>query len=262
LTKGVPVPALSDDKIWEQFLEWLPNAEIGSDPRAIHGQYRAHLLASGIPQVEADRCMAVISANLRTRSDGWRVMFNNIYSSQSRGYRTDPNALLMSAVAGRKPGRALDVGMGEGRNAVFLAMQGWDVTGFEISETGLAIAAKNAARAGVTLKALHESEERFDFGTAQWDLIVILYEPFPLTSTDYTARIHNALRPNGIVVVESFASDANAARRRPVDIDPTDLRRAFDRYRILFFEDTMGMPDWTDGETRLVRLVAERWSVE
>ena len=57
--------------------------------------------------------------------------------------------------------------------------------------------------------------------------------------------------------MESFASDANTSGRRPVDIDPTNLRRAFDTFRVRYFEDTMAMPDWTREKTRLVRLVAE-----
>ncbi len=64
-------------------------------------------------------------------------MFNNIYSN-APGFSTNANALLVSAVTGRKPGRALDVGMGQGRNAVFLAVEGWNVTGFDISDVGLA----------------------------------------------------------------------------------------------------------------------------
>jgi 2-polyprenyl-3-methyl-5-hydroxy-6-metoxy-1,4-benzoquinol methylase len=39
-------------------------------------------------------------------------------------------------VEARKPGRALDIGMGQGRNSVFLALKGWDVTGFDISDEG------------------------------------------------------------------------------------------------------------------------------
>jgi hypothetical protein len=65
------------------------------------------------------------------------------------------------------------------------------------------------------------------------------------------------LTSGGLVVVESFASDANMPGRRPVDIDPTNLRRVFDSFRILYFEDTVAILDWTREKTRLVRLVAE-----
>ncbi len=251
------MPALTDDKVWEQFLEWLPLAKPSTDPGNLFGQYRSRLMALSLREDEVDGYLAVVANNMRTRSDGWRVMFNNIYASGTSGFSTVPNALLMATVEERKPGRALDVGMGEGRNAVFLALQGWDVTGFEISDEGVAIAQQNARAAGVNIAVLLESNETFDFGRAQWDLIVATYAPFPLTTADYVQRLRGSLTPNGLVIVESFASDANAPGRRPVDIDPINLRRAFDIFRILYFEDTVAMPDWTREKTRLVRLVAE-----
>jgi len=248
---------LTDDKVWEQFLEWLPSAEPSTDPGTLFEQYRSRRMTVGLMEDEVDGYLAVVANNMRTRSDGWRVMFNNIYASSTPGFSTTPNALLMATVEDRKPGRALEVGMGEGRNTVFLALKGWDVTGFEISDEGVAIAQRNARAAGVNIKTLSESNATFDFGQAQWDLIAATYVPFPLTTADYVQRLGRSLTPGGLVVVESFASNANAPSRRPVDIDPTDLRRAFDTFRILYFEDTVAMPDWTREKTRLVRLVAE-----
>jgi methylase of polypeptide subunit release factors len=52
----------------------------------------------------------------------------------------------VSAVKDVKPGKALVVGMGQGRNAVFLATKGWDFTGFDIAEGGLKAAHENAAK--------------------------------------------------------------------------------------------------------------------
>jgi SAM-dependent methyltransferase len=65
-------------------------------------------------------------------------MFNNIYKTTKPGFATQPNALLVSNAEGHKPGRALDVGMGQGRNSIFLALKGWDVTGFDMSDEGIA----------------------------------------------------------------------------------------------------------------------------
>jgi SAM-dependent methyltransferase len=251
------MPTLTDDKVWEQFLEWLPSADPSTDPGHLFGQYRSRLMVLGVMEGEVDGYLAVVANNMRTRSDGWRVMFNNIYASGTAAFSTAPNTLLMATVEARKPGRALDVGMGEGRNTVFLALKGWDVTGFEISDEGVTIAQRNAKAAGVNITALLASNETFDLGEAQWDLIVATYAPFPLTTGDYVQRLGRSLTPGGLVVVESFASEANAPGRRPVDIDPTDLRRAFDSFRILYFEDTVAIPDWTRERTRLVRLVAE-----
>ncbi len=102
------------------------------------------------------------------------LMFDKIYASATPNFDTRPNALLMAALDGRTPGRALDIGMGQGRNAVALAVKGWTVTGFDVSAEGLAVAKAQAARAGVAITAIQESDERFDPGTNQWDLIAVI----------------------------------------------------------------------------------------
>jgi 2-polyprenyl-3-methyl-5-hydroxy-6-metoxy-1,4-benzoquinol methylase len=131
---------------------------------------------------EADQQMHSIARQLRERPDAWRVMFNNIYKSDQPGFSTEPNALLAATVEDRKAGRALDIGTGRGRNSVFLALKGWDVTGFDMSDEDIAAAKRNAARAGVKINALCANEADFDYGGDQWDLIVFTYEPFPITS--------------------------------------------------------------------------------
>ena len=150
------------------------------------------------------------------------------------------------------------MGMGQGRNAVFLAVEGWNVTGFDISDAGLAVAQKNAERVGVKINTVLQSREEFDFGTAQWDLIVITYEAIPLETPSYATRLRDSLRPGGLIVVETTASDAGQPLTRSVDVDPARLLRAFDGFRILHFEDTMAMPDWGTEKTRLARFVAEK----
>ena len=71
-------------------------------------------------------------------------------------------------------------------------------------------------------------------------------------------KLAKSLRPGGLIVVESFASDKTAKIRKPVDIDPAELLAAFTGFRILHFEDVVAMPEWTDGKTRLARMVAEK----
>ncbi|MBP7775492.1 MAG: class I SAM-dependent methyltransferase [Acidobacteria bacterium] len=195
---------------------------------------------------------------MRERTDAWPLMFDNIYASKSPNFDTRPNALLVAAIEGRPPGRALDIGMGQGRNAVALAAKGWAVTGVDVSAEGLAVARAQAARAGLTITAVQDTVEHFDAGTNRWDVIAVIYGPGVIADPDYVARLHRSLRPGGIVVVESFASDRSELQRRPVDVDPDELRRAFAGFRILTFEDAKGVSDWDPQTTRLVRLVAQK----
>lgn len=250
----------ADDLAWERFLAWLPVAPAANGPLEILQGYQATLATAGGSPGAAGREMGAVLRLMRERDDAWPLMFNRIYASATPNFDTRPNALLMAVVEGRPPGRALDIGMGQGRNAIALAAKGWTVTGFDVSAEGLAVAKAQAARAGVTITAVQESDARFDLGAEQWDLIAVIYGPASIADAAYVARVHRALKPGGVVVVDSFASDRTAAQRRPVDIDPSELLRAFSAFRILRFEDAEAVSDWDPQTTRLVRLVAQRKS--
>ncbi len=246
----------SDEEIWQQFLQWLPSAPPTDGLGIMLNQYRSRLISNGASTTEADRQREIIRGMMRERPDGWRILFNNVYSNSTPGFVTHPNALLMATVEGRKPGRALDVGMGQGRNSVFLAIKGWDVTGFDISDEGIAVARKNAERAGVKLNAIRETDEAFNYGSDQWDLIVVMYEPLPLDSAAYAKRLHTSMKSGGLIVIESFAEDPKTPRN--VATDPGRLLTAFKEFRVLHFEDTVATPDWGDrAKKRVVRMVAE-----
>jgi 2-polyprenyl-3-methyl-5-hydroxy-6-metoxy-1,4-benzoquinol methylase len=249
-----------DEAVWQQFTDWLTRAPQFDGPREMYNKYRAGLVAKGASTAEADRQMDIVERLMRERPDAYRAMFNNIYRTDNPVFSTQPNALLVATIEQRKPGRALDIGIGQGRNSVFLALKGWDVTGFDASDEGIAIAQRNAARAGVKINALRETEAAFDYGADQWDLIVFTYEPFPITSTAYVERLSTSLKPRGIIVVESLAQEDATPNRTPVSIDPARLLAAFNtqQFRILRFEDTMAKSDWNAGQKRVVRMVAEK----
>ncbi|HEY8923620.1 MAG TPA: class I SAM-dependent methyltransferase [Polyangia bacterium] len=258
---GGATGAATDEAVWKDFIEWLPSAPVSQTPQPIFDLYRQRLVGKGATSAEAERRLGVVLGGMRARTDGWRVMFNKIYTAPNGGFSTEPSALLVGAVSDRAPGRALDVGAGQGRNSVFLAMRGWNVTGFDISDEGLRVAQQNAKKAGVKIATVVQSLQSFDMGRGQWDLIVLTYEPAPVASKDYVQKLATALRPGGLVVVESFASDAGAKQRRPVDIDPQEMLRAFSGvadFRVLRFEDVVGTPEWTRDKTRLTRLVVEK----
>jgi len=248
----------SDEAIWKNFIEWLNKAPPVDGPRILFELYAKHLIANGASETETTRQIAVDRQMHRQRSDGWRVMFNNIYKTTKPGFATQPNALLVSTVEGRKPGRALDVGIGQGRNSVFLALKGWDVTGFDMSDEGIATARKNAESAGVKLNAIRETEDAFDYGTGRWDLIVFMYEPFPVTSAAYVDRLRQSMRPSSIIVIESFGEEEEVNSRPSTAIDPGRLLTAFRDFRLLHYQDVVAKADWGLDERRLVRMVAER----
>ena len=78
-----------------------------------------------------------------------REDWNARYAQQELVWSAEPNRLFAAEVAALSPGRALDLACGEGRNAVWLAEQGWRVTGVDFSDVALAKAAELAASRGV-----------------------------------------------------------------------------------------------------------------
>ena len=180
-----------------------------------------------------------------------RVEFYDTIFSKGPKFNSGPNRLLAEAIQGRVLGKALDVGMGQGRNAVFLASKGWEVTGFDPSAIGLEQARKNATEAGVEIKTLQSGAEYFDFGRKRWDLIAIIY---PIEKTSIF-RVRDALKPGGLVVVEAPHRETAPLRHH---YDSNELLEIFRGFRILKYEDTRALADWGLEGTRLVRLIAEK----
>ena len=128
------------------------------------------------------------------------------------GFASTPSRLVIEAAKGVAPGAALDAGMGQGRNAVYLATQGWTVSGFDLSGEAVKAALANAAKAGVRLDGVKASYADFDFGAEKWDLIVLIFAWAPIDDPAFVARLAKSLRPNGRIVFEHFIDDPAAPR--------------------------------------------------
>jgi SAM-dependent methyltransferase len=208
-------------------------------------RYRRHLLDAGVPPEQADRAMRLALAH----DEG------TLYDKAYRGvpdFQIEPNRLLVDAIARRTPGKALDVGMGQGRNALFLAKHGWKVSGFDVSAVGLAKARAAATAQGLTIDAVLASDEEFAFGQGEWDLVAILYA----IEKRSVFRVREALRPGGLVVVEAAHRDASGGEW---EFESNELLHIFAGFKILKYEELIGAYDWAPGNlVPTVRLVAEK----
>ena len=235
-------------KIVGEYWEWQERAKplpADGDPIA---WFEAKLRADGL---SADATAAKIEKLRRGLIEEEGQFYDTIYS-KAPTFNTKPNNLLVEAIRGRVPGHALDVGMGQGRNAVFLAQQGWNVTGFDPSAVGLEKAHQKAAEAGVTIKTARVGAEHFEFGRDRWDLIAIIY-PIEKVSV---YRVRDSLKPGGLVVIEAPHQETAP---RPWHYDSNELLEIFRGFRILRYEDVQAPNDWNPlKEARLVRLVAEK----
>ncbi|GAA4693435.1 Methyltransferase domain-containing protein [Promicromonospora umidemergens] len=146
------------------------------------------------------------------------------YSSRDRLFSGNPNGVLVTEVAGLPPGRALDVGCGEGGDTLWLAGQGWQVTAADISQVALDRGA--AAAAGAGLAGLVTWQQADLTATpppdGPFDLVSLQY--FPLPTRSGRAALHRLLdvvAPGGTLLVGSHDMSDLATYRHP-DFDPAD----------------------------------------
>lgn len=111
---------------------------------------------------------------------------------------TEPDPLLVSLAGTLPAGRALDLGCGTGRNAVWLAAAGWDVTGVDGSSVGLAQAGDRAAAAGATLTTVQADLLEYTPEAGGYDLVVVANIHLPVAQRDRLfAAAAAALAPGG-----------------------------------------------------------------
>ena len=125
------------------------------------------------------------------------------------------------------------------------------MTGFDFSPKALDLAQQHAKQAGVTIHTVLSKDEDFPFGKEQWDLIALLY---PMEKRSY-AKVREALKPGGLVVVEGFHQDVHGPAVRYAS---NELLNRFAGFTILYYEDAVGLADWGQHEVRLVKLIAQK----
>lgn len=133
-------------------------------------------------------------------------MWDERYSEEGFAYGTEPNDFLKAEyfrISGG--GRVLCLAEGEGRNAVFLAEQGYAVTAVDQSAVGLRKASALASERGVKLATVVADLADFDLGEEAWDGIVSISAHLPARiRQDLHARAVKALKPNGVMILEAY----------------------------------------------------------
>lgn len=268
----MPVGAQAPDnsRIWREFIDWT---KAQTSAASSLQDYRARLIESGLTPAQADERVALIPKligdNPAYREEISTIGLNHLYRAPEQDrFTLEPNAFLASTIKDLKPGKALDVAMGQGRNAVYLASKGWDVTGFDLAEDGMQVAEANAAKAGVRIKTVKARFEDFDYGKEQWDLIYFVYTNALTVDSKYVERIQAALKPGGLVLLDRpyrSLTNPEAGWRETEESKVNAHVKAWAGMQIVFYEDTTGIGEWrqTDAprleqKLRIVRMLARK----
>jgi 2-polyprenyl-3-methyl-5-hydroxy-6-metoxy-1,4-benzoquinol methylase len=130
------------------------------------------------------------------------------YSGEAKIWSGNPNPQLMAEISNLAPGTALDVGCGEGGDAIWLARRGWRVTGADFSANGLARAARHATEAGVAARTdwWQVDARTFAAGGRSYDLVTTHFlHPPEGGMVEVTRRLAGAVAPGGRLLVVGHA---------------------------------------------------------
>jgi hypothetical protein len=186
-------------------------------------------------------------ANGKTRPAIWNQIFEH-----GTGFEHAPNQLLVQSSQGLKPGAALDVAMGQGRNSIYLASQGWKVTGIDIADEGLRQAREAATAKGLTIDTINADVGKFDYGDDRYDLVAMIYAP---SGMKRIPDLQRATKKGGLFVYEYFAPT-----KGDDDVPaPHALAAQFkDGWEILVDTIVEDTPDWALDRAKLQRFVARK----
>jgi SAM-dependent methyltransferase len=134
----------------------------------------------------------------------------------------EPNASLVSVVRGLEPGTALDVGCGEGADAIWLAGLDWKVTAIDVSKVALRRARAAAERVDVEVEWLHTGLLQATLPPGEFDLVSAQYPALLRTAThDAERSLLSAVAPHGHLLVVHHA-DVDVEEARSHGFDPKD----------------------------------------
>lgn len=164
--------------------------------------------------------------------------WNKRYAEPEYAYGKEPNEYFKEVIDGLKPGKILLPGEGEGRNAVYAATKGWEVTAIDLSTEGKNKADKLAKESNVKIKYIVSSFEEYSFIENEYDAIALIF--IHLNPTD-RERIHRtlikSLKSEGTLIIEAFSkSQINNASGGPKNVDDLysieDIRQDFSEFTI------------------------------
>ncbi len=198
--------------------------------------------------------------------------WDNRYSDKTYAYGVTPNRFFEEQLPNFIPGTILLPGDGEGRNGVFAARSGWQVTSVDLSIQGKYKALALAETAKVKLDYLVGDIETLPFNPASFDAIGLIYAHFTAGSkAAIHQKLNGYLKPGGILILEAFRKDhlqyneANASIGGPKELgmlySADELLTSFPDYDILILEDkVIGLNEgqYHQGTGAVVRYVGRK----
>ncbi len=173
-------------------------------------------------------------AKLKADQKRWDERFGK----KEFAFGKEANPFLKRHIALLPRGRALDIATGEGRNAVFLTQNGFDVDAVDISKMGLRKARKLAKELGIKTHAFYADLDTYQIKEGEYDLITNFY----FLKRSLIPKIKKGLKRGGKVVFETYILEhrnltTGGPKQLKYFLKPNELLRFFDRFRILCYRE-------------------------
>jgi tellurite methyltransferase len=182
-----------------------------------------------------------------------RSAWDRTYNRKDYVYGKEPAPFLVRHVDKLPKGRALDIAMGEGRHAVYLAKKGFQVEGVDISDVGIRKALKLAAENGVKIKTTNADLNKYKIPANTYSVILNFY----YLQRSLFPQIIAGLKKGGVLVfetntVEHLKNPAGKDLEKEYVLEPGELKKAFSDLEILHYSET------NDGKSAVASLIARK----
>ncbi len=202
-----------------------------------------------------------------------KEMWNKRYAAEAYAYGIAPNVFFREAIEKyRLKGKMLLPAEGEGRNAVYAAKNGLDVTAFDISKEGRKKALKLASKENVTIN--YELGEFFDLDVVnhQYDSAALIFAHFPPPLlSKYYKKVGELIRPGGMMILEGFSKNNLKLREQNPNIGGPDkiemlfskesIQEDFPDFEIIQLEEVkveLAEGDFHNGTGCLIRFIGRK----
>ena len=200
-------------------------------------------------------------------------MWDNRYRAATYAYGRSPNDFFKSSLEKYQPkGTILMPAEGEGRNAVYAAKAGLEVSAFDISVEGKNKALQLAREEHVSIDYQVGDFLKMDFSENHFDAAALIYAHFPLhLLADYHKRIARLIRPHGLIILEGFSKNNLPLREKNPGIGGPDkvemlfseesIIRDFPKFEVLELaevETELSEGEYHNGIAKVIRFVGKK----
>lgn len=193
------------------------------------------------------------------------------YSHEDYAYGTKPNEFFKTQIDKLTPGKILLPAEGEGRNAVYAALKGWEVYAFDFSEEGKKKAQKLADRAGVKIYYSISTIEDIEYSENFFDVIAIIFAHLPENKRRmFHQKMQKYVKNEGLIILEGFSKSqyyrtSGGPRNIEILFSTNELRKDFSlikKARIREEEVILNEGYYHQGMASVIRFIGKRQSTK